>query len=154
MRKYDTFHTIEPAEIPPGTVLYRVLDPGSSDNSICWMRKAEFDELKSKADWRRRFAVWANWNGNGEFVTYTVPKGRPLKVWEGITSSQKLSSDPAGKNCYVAGGGKQIVLDPADLDKSHLSKRRPTGWGYSSFGENTKMVGVPTLTNNWYEAKK
>lgn len=40
------------------------------------MTKAEFDKLKSKDDWRRRFAVWANWNSNGEFVTYTVPKGK------------------------------------------------------------------------------
>jgi hypothetical protein len=59
--KFDTFHTMEPIEVPPGTTLYRVVDPASSDNNICWMTKAEFDKLKSKDDWRRRFAVWANW---------------------------------------------------------------------------------------------
>lgn len=86
--KFNTFHDMAPMEIPPGTTLYRVLDPGSSDNSICWMTKAEFDKLKNKDDWRRRFAVWANWNSNGEFVTYVVPPGKPLKVWEGVTGSQ------------------------------------------------------------------
>lgn len=160
--KYDTFHTMTAVEIPPGTTIYRIVDPASSDNSICWMRKEEFDKLNSKADWRRRFAVWANWNSNGEFVTYLVPPGKPLKVWQGITGSQKLSDDAGkaidagsgGKKFYLEGGAEQIVLEPKDLDKAYLGKRQPTGWSYSNFGEGTDMVGVPTLTNYWYEAKK
>ena len=159
--KFDTFHTMAPLEIAPGTTLYRVLDPASSDNSICWMSKAEFDKLKSKDDWRRTFAVWANWNTNGEFVTYVVPSGKPLKVWEGIVGSQELrdaaggaiSAGAGGKKFFLEGGARQIVLDPADLDKSHLGKRQPTGWGYSNFGESANMVGVPNLANNWYEKK-
>lgn len=160
--KFDTFHTMEPVEIPPGTTLYRVIDPGSYDNSICWMTKAEFDKLKSKDDWRQRFAVWANWNTNGEFVTYVVPPGKPLKVWEGITGSQELrdtaghavSAGAAGKKFFLEGGARQIVLNPADLEKGYLGKRQPTGWGYSNLGETTDMVGVPNLANNWYEPKK
>ncbi|MCZ4307149.1 hypothetical protein O4G98_20635 [Zoogloeaceae bacterium G21618-S1] len=161
VNKFDTFHTLETADIPPGTVLYRVIDPSSADNSICWMRKEEFDQLRSKDDWRDRFAVWANWNSNGEFVTYTVPPGKPLKVWEGETASQVLKdregnlikADDKGNHFWTAGGGKQIVLDPDDLDKAHLGKRQPTEWGYDSFGEGLDLVGVPTLTNNWYEKK-
>ncbi|MDP9911448.1 hypothetical protein J2W27_003572 [Variovorax boronicumulans] len=160
--KFDTFNTIERKDIPPGTTLYRIIDPGSGDNSICWMEKAEFDKLTSKDDWRRRFAVWANWNSNGEFVTYTVPKDKPLKTWEGIVGSQKLSDSVGntvsagdrGKSFYLEGGGRQIVLDPRDLDKAHLGKRQPTNWGYSNFDETTSMVGVPTLTNNWFEPRK
>lgn len=160
--KFNTFHTMAPMEIPPGTTIYRVLDPASSDNSICWMSKAEFDKLQSKDDWRRRFAVWANWNNNGEFVTYTVPPGKPLKVWEGVTGTQVLKDAQgqvvkagAGNQMYVLeGGARQIVLDPADLEKSRLGKRQATGWGYGNFGETPSMVGVPTLANNWYEAKK
>lgn len=148
--KFDTFHDIQPMEISPGTVLYRVVDPGSFDNSICWMTKAEFDKLKSKDDWRRYFAVWANWNSNGEFVTYTVPPGKPLKVWEGKAASQKM----VGTNYYLEGGARQIVLDPAHLDKGMLGKRQPTNWGYSSFGETLDLVGVPTLKNYWFESKK
>ncbi|MCZ4307151.1 hypothetical protein O4G98_20645 [Zoogloeaceae bacterium G21618-S1] len=138
-----------------------MIDPSSADNSICWMRKEEFDQLRSKDDWRDRFAVWANWNSNGEFVTYTVPPGKPLKVWEGETASQVLKdregnlikADDKGNHFWTAGGGKQIVLDPDDLDKAHLGKRQPTEWGYDSFGEGLDLVGVPTLTNNWYEKK-
>jgi len=160
--KYDTFHTMDPMEIPPGTTIYRVLDPSSSDNSICWMTAAEFDKLKSKDDWRRRFAVWANWNSNGEFVTYVVPPGKPLKVWEGVTGSQEMrdaagkaiSAGSGGKKFFLEGGARQIVLNPADLEIGHMGKRKPTGWGYSNFGESTSMVGVPTLTNYWYESKK
>ena len=159
--KYDTFHTLEAAEIPPGTVLYRVIDPTSADNSICWMRKEEFDQLRGKADWRDRFAVWANWNGNGEFVTYTVPPGSPLKVWEGETASQVLKdragnpvkADDKGSHFWTAGGGRQIVLDPADLDMAHLGRRQPTNWGYGNFSEHIALVGVPTLTNNWHKGK-
>ena len=35
--------------------------------------KATRDALKSKDEWRRRFAVWTSWNRNGEYVTYAVP---------------------------------------------------------------------------------
>ena len=53
------------------------------------MSKAEFEKLLSKDDWRRRFAVWSSWNGNGEFVTYAVPPGKGLNVWEGVTARKK-----------------------------------------------------------------
>lgn len=158
---FDTFHTLVSKPIPPGTVLYRVVDPGSFDNSVCWMSKQEFEALKSKAEWRERFAVWAHWNGNGEFVTYTVPPGKPLLVWEGETASQLLrdstgnvvKADAKGNLLWTAGGGRQIVLDPNDLDKAFVGKRQPTGWGYGSLGESVDMVGVPTLKNHWTEAK-
>jgi len=158
--KFDTFHSIEPREFPPGTTLYRVLDPNSADNSICWMSKEEFELLKSKDDWRERFAVWMNWNRNGEYVTYTVPPGKPLRTWEGEAASQELKDsagravkDASGKSIWAVGGGKQIVLDPADLDKAYLGKRQPTGWGYGDAGEKIDLVGVPTLTNYWFESK-
>jgi hypothetical protein len=148
--KFKTFHTIQEYEVKEGETIYRVLDPGSLDNSICWMSKAEFEKLKSKDDWRRRFAVWANWNTNGEVVTYTVPAGKSIKAWEGITGSQNIPKT----DYWLEGGARQILIDPADLEKGIIGKRKPTGWGYSNFGEHTDMVGVPTLTNNWYESKK
>lgn len=156
---FETFHTIVAKPLPPGTVLYRVVDPGSFDNSICWMTKEEFEKLTSKAEWRRKFAVWANWNDDGEFVTYTVPPGKPLLVWEGEAASQQLrdrsgrpvQADDKGNTFWTEGGGRQIVLDPKDLDKAHISRRRPTGWGYGSFGKRVEMTGVPVLTNNWRE---
>lgn len=134
-----------------GEVLYRVVDPTSADNSICWMRKAEFDALKSKSDWRRKFAVWANWNSNGEYITYTVPKGG-LNVWEGPAASQKLK-DLDGY--ILEGGGIQIVVDPKQLNPAYVSARQPTHWGYDSglhTGKGAELVGAPALlTNNWRE---
>lgn len=72
--KFDTFDaSMRASEIAPGDKLYRVVDPGSGDNRICWMREGEFSALTSKSDWRRRFAVWKSWNENGEYIVYTVP---------------------------------------------------------------------------------
>lgn len=154
---FKTFHTVRPDEMPPGTVLYRVLDPKSNDNSICWMTKAEFDKLRSKDDWRRKFAVWGNWNSNGEYVTYTVPPGPALKVWRGATASQQLKdtrgvpvqADDKGNFFWTEGGAEQIVLNPKDLKKEHLSPREFTGWGYDDFGHKPDLVGVPILQTNW-----
>lgn len=158
-KAFETFHAAKAVIIPEGEVLYRVVDPRSADNSICWMRESEFKKLRCKADWRRRFAVFSHWNSNGEYVTYVVPKGG-IKAWEGPAASQ-IYNDSAGsikkinngKDMLVLeGGAPQIVLDPKDLIYANVSKRYATGWGYDSglIGDSkTSMVGVPTLQNNW-----
>ena len=121
------------------------------------MREAEFKALKNKADWRKRFAVWKNWNGNGEYVTYTIPPGSKLKVWEGCAATQISRVDKA---VSLEGGGIQIVLNPAELQKEYLGKRQATHWGYTDpdlpgdvdiYGDK---VGLPKLTHNWAESKK
>jgi hypothetical protein len=142
---YATFHTMKGMTIPPGTKLYRVVDPTSRDNSICWMSEEEFKKLKSKDDWRRRLAVWAHWNSNGEYITYTVPPGAGLNVWEGVTASQKID----GTDYVLEGGARQIVLDPAHLEQSYLSPRKKTRWGYDDLGVQNSLVGVPVQKNNW-----
>ena len=158
---FKTFNTMKAVELGQGTSLYRVVDPTSNDNSICWMRASEYLKLKKREDWRRRFAVWASWNSNGEVVHYIVPKGG-MKVWEGKAASQILKNSKGqiqtangrGAMYVLEGGGKQIVLDPAQLIKSKVKPRRKTGWGYGSDLkdlENTDMVGVPTLKQNWYK---
>lgn len=145
---YGSFHG-NPRKLiyPPGTVLYRVVDPQSFDNAVFWMTKAEFDKLGSKAEWRRRFAVWGSWNGNGEYVTYTVPPGHGLRGWEGVVASQ---ADETGAGYVLQGGGRQIAVDPADLHIGFVGTRRTTNWGYSDFNDSRSLVGVPTLKNNWY----
>lgn len=144
---YKTFHTMEPKIYPPGTKFYRIVDPNSSDDSICWMSEAEFLKLKSKADWRRTFAVWANWNRNGEYVTYTVPSGPGMKVWEGKAASQEMN----GTKYVLEGGATQIVIHPDDLEISSIGPRQKTGWGYDDFGETTSLVGVPVQKNKLRE---
>ena len=150
--KFNTFEegTIQPVTIPPGETLYRVVAPNSYDNNAFWMREAEFKQLKSKSEWRRKFAVWASWNSNGEYVTYTVPPGKGLKVWEGKAASQEFKPNNRYK---LEGGSPQIALDPAELQKGNINKRQPTSWGYGDFGSNPDMTGVPVLKYNWYEKK-
>lgn len=153
--KFDTFDaSMQAVEIPLGEKLYRVVDPSSGDNSICWMREAEFKALKSKSEWRRRFAVWKSWNENGEYVVYTVPPGKTLKVWEGRAGTQ-LRKDASEYS--LEGGGVQIVLDPDSLQKEFTSPRMKTGWGYQDFDSDpvSPYLGLPKLKNkhNWYEKK-
>lgn len=161
---YNTFHKAKPVHIPEGEVLYRVLDPRSADNSICWMRESEYKNLKTKSDWRRYFAVFAHWNHNGEVVKYRVPTGG-INVWEGPTASQTYSNsmgklekaDSKGNIFVLEGGRNQIVLDPNDLIRANISKRQATPWGYDSGlvgGGKNSMVGVPRLEQNWYGDKK
>lgn len=159
--------------LPPGTILYRVVDPKSVDNSICWMTKAEFDKLLGKSEWRDRFAVWKHWNSNGEYLTYKVPEktiitlpdnktmeitGMP--VWRGTTASQQLKqktglvdevvkADNKGNSFWLDGGAEQIVVNPALLDTKHASKRKLTSWGYGEGDIDVNLVGVPSLERNW-----
>ncbi|WP_147695286.1 hypothetical protein [Vogesella mureinivorans] len=148
---YKTFdRSMRASEVLPGEKLYRVVDPKSSDNSICWMREAEFKALTSKADWRRGFAVKKGWNDNGEYVTYTVPPGQPLKVWEGRAATQDFKG---AEDIKLEGGSVQIVLDPAQLQKEYTGKRQATGWGYTDPefpGDTDAFIGIPRLTHNWY----
>jgi len=145
IKDYHTFHTMNAVTIPPGTKIFRIVDPKSKDNSICWMTEAEFRKLKSKDNWRRRFAVWENWNSNGEFVTYTVPQGPGLNVWEGVTASQKINKT----NYVLEGGATQLVINPSDMEKVYISPRIKTGWGYDELGTANDLVGVPAQKNNW-----
>ena len=159
----DAFETftkdIHADVLPPGTKIYRVLDPKSNDNSICWMTQAEYKALKNKADWRDRFAVWRNWNANGEVVTYTVPPGKGLPVWRGTTASQPfkdakkqvVKANDEGDAFWLQGGAEQLVVNPADLQKVHLGKREPTYWGYGEGDIDVSLVGVPVLKTNWKE---
>jgi hypothetical protein len=153
--KFNTFdNSMTGVEIPPGEIIYRVIDPNSSDNSICWMRKAEFEKLTSKSDWRKNFAVWKSWNENGEYVVYTVPPGQPLKVWEGRAATQVNEN---AKEYSLEGGAVQIVLDPSQLRKEFTGERRKTGWGYGDVAGDpvSPYLGLPKLENknNWYEPK-
>jgi hypothetical protein len=159
-RVFTTFHgDIIPDTLPPGTVLYRVVDPENYDNSVSWMTKAEFDKLHSKAEWRERFAVWRNWNANGEYLTYTVPPGKGMPVWRGKAASQEFKdragnvvlADDKGNKFWLEGGAEQIAVDPKRLDPKYASQRQYTGWGYDDSDVEVNLVGVPILERNWKE---
>lgn len=150
--KFNTFDSsMSAVELQPGEKLYRVVDPASSDNNICWMRESEFKKLNSKGDWRRKFAVWKSWNENGEYLIYTVPPGNPLKVWEGRAGTQINELD---KKYSLEGGAIQVVLDPSQLKSEYTAERLKTGWSYQDVDSDpvSPYLGLPKLENknNWY----
>lgn len=166
---YKTFSTLNAVELPPGTVLVRVVDPKSVDNSTCWMRLEEFNKLRSRDQWREQFAVKTHWNSNGEYITYTVPDGQPLKVWEGRAASQQITKQETrivngveeqheiDLGYFIPGGGMQIVVDPSQLNRLYISGRKQTNWHYGEVeyvDSGITFIGVPDLTQNvgnWYK---
>jgi hypothetical protein len=56
-----------------------------------------------------------------------------------------------GTNYVLEGGPRQIVIDPAHLEKPHLGPRQKTGWGYDDLGSTNRLVGVPVQNNNWFK---
>lgn len=147
--EFANFHgNVMPAKYPPGTVLYRIVDPTEKSfaSGQWWTSKAEFDAITSKDEWRRKFGVWRIWKSNGEFMTYQVPEGTTLKGWQGISASQEMY----GTGYTLEGGGLQILLDPYDLKSEHLQKRWPTHWGYNPYNPgNPRLIGVPVLQHKW-----
>jgi len=156
---FRTFSDVRADVLPPGTTIYRLLDPKSNDNSICWLTAKEFYLLRSKADWYDRLAVWKNWNGNGEYLSYTVPPGKGLPVWRGTTASQPfkdannqvVKANAQGDAFWVAGGAEQLVVNPADLQRASASARKPTNWLYGEGDIDANLIGVPPLNTNWRE---
>lgn len=108
----------EPIELPEGTKIYRIMDSESNPNGSYWT--STDPRTMSEAQWRSGAAVKGNWNGDGAFVEYEVPKGG-MKVWSGEAAPQ-ISSD--GVN-VLAGGGNQIWVPPGS---TNASAPISTGW--------------------------
>lgn len=93
--------------------LYRIVDPSNEGGGMFWMTEAEFKAVKSRDEWRSRFAVKPEWNQNGWVVEYEIKAGEELPVWRGSAASQELD----GTDYYLEGGGEQIVFYPGKRDE-------------------------------------
>lgn len=93
--------------------LYRIVDPSNEGAGIFWMTEKEYRAIKSRDEWRSKFAVKPEWNQNGWVVEYEVKVGEVLPVWRGPAASQELK----GTNYYLEGGGEQIVFFPNRRDE-------------------------------------
>jgi hypothetical protein len=111
------FNSAEPITLPPGTKLYRVIEDPAKGAGGYWSETLP----TGRAEWRRDYAVLEQWNGNGQYVEYTVPDGPGLKVWRGETAAQQYD----GMNFYLPGGGQQIWMVPGKIVPSAA---KPTGW--------------------------
>jgi hypothetical protein len=116
-------------ELFSGTVLYRVLDARASARGALWMSQAEFQKLKSKADWRRGFAAWNTWYAPTEYVTYTIPPNQSLDSWEGAVAPRQLAGTPY----WLEGGAIQTLIDPQQIEENYLSHRHPLDWADEEF---------------------
>ena len=99
---------LQKASIAGPAKLYRVIDPTGQGGGQYWMDEKSFKALKSRDDWREKFAVSPSFNQNGQYVVYEVPAGETLHVWRGTTASQKIDGTPY----HLNGGGDQIVFTP------------------------------------------
>lgn len=95
------------------TKLYRIVDPSNEGAGMFWISEAEFKAIKTRDEWRSRFAVKPEWNQNGWVVEYEVKAGEELHVWRGPAASQELD----GTDYYLEGGGEQIVFYPGKRDE-------------------------------------
>lgn len=103
---------IRPDVIVGPAKFYRVIDPSNEAGGIFWMSEAEFKAIKSRDEWRGKFAVKPEWNQNGWSVEYEVKAGESLPVWRGPAASQRLDDT----DYYLEGGGEQIVFFPGSRD--------------------------------------
>lgn len=113
-----SFHKIDADTIIGPAKLYRVVSPTNGAMGDCWVSEEVFHKLTQaavpKAAWRKHLAVWPDWNPNGQFVVFEVPKGETLKVWRGPTSSQLKK----GLDNNLEGGWEQIVFSPTKENKA------------------------------------
>ena len=113
----NTFVSTPTAEVlPEGTKLYRIVGDTSNPSGAFWTREMPATE----AEWRSAAAVKGEWNGDGGYVEYTIPKGG-LPAWTG-----KAAPQPAALPGYVLkGGGDQVVIP---VGSATPSSPMPTPW--------------------------
>ena len=115
-KEIASFASLAAHELKGPARLYRVIGPGSFASSRDWMTEEQFQALQRatdpKAAWRDHFAVWPDWNPDGQFVVYDVKVGETLKVWRGRAAEQTRSDM---KGFHLEGGWEQIKFDASVL---------------------------------------
>lgn len=112
-----SFHKLESYDITGPATLYRVTSPGNGAAGDCWIPEELFKKIMNapdpKTEWRKYFAVWPDWNADGQFVVMQIPPGQTVKGWRGPASSQ-VKEGLNGK--YLEGGWDQIIVKPASSE--------------------------------------
>jgi len=107
--------------LPEGAVLRRVVGQGNNPAGGFWVRADNFPA--TEAEWRSGAAVRGEWNGDGAYTEYVVPKGG-MNVWSGAARAQQSSDGVSA----LVGGTEQIVLDSTSLPSADALPIKPTGW--------------------------
>ncbi len=114
----NTFEaTPTPETLTESTKLYRVIGDGNNPSGDFWTRSLPATE----GDWRAGSAVKGEWNGDGGYVEYTVPKGG-LPAWTGTSAPQQA----ALPGYVLPGAADQVVvkLPPGAVPSAPI----PTPW--------------------------
>lgn len=94
--------------------LYRVVSPSNTGAGSDWMTEDVFRAIARSAmprnDWRKKLAVWPDWNPNGQFVVYEIKAGEKLKVWKGPASAQ-IKENGSLPDHFLEGGYEQVKFD-------------------------------------------
>src|SRR5690606_3433561 len=91
-KNIESFSKLVGVEIKGPARLFRIISPNSRAMSDCWISEKIFNDIQNSPDpraaWRKFLAVWPDWNGNGQFVTYDIKPGETLKAWKGPAAGQ------------------------------------------------------------------
>jgi hypothetical protein len=118
------FKTIKPVTIQAGTKFYRVI--GLDNFKGNYFLK---DLPKNELEFRKYFAVFKHWNGNGGYREITLKED--ILAYEGIAAPQQIfiKNDvyvlPGGLNQIWFPSGNKIPCDMSSVQNDIY----PTGWG-------------------------
>lgn len=105
---------MKPVTLQGPVKLYRVVSPSNSGAGSDWMAEDVFLAITRsptpRTDWRKKLAVWPDWNPNGQFVVYELKAGEQLKVWKGPASAQ-IKEQGVLPDHHLEGGYEQIKFD-------------------------------------------
>ncbi|MFT4247072.1 MAG: hypothetical protein QM581_03410 [Pseudomonas sp.] len=118
-----------------GETLYRVVDPTSGTFSTSWMSEDVWKQINAadnpRAAWRGGLGVKAEWNQNGQYITYTYnhAKDGDVMVWEGPASAQFLKDAEHPEAGFYEGGLEQIRFRPLE----QIKDAKPDGFVGAQF---------------------
>ncbi len=127
-KNITSFHKLAAVEIKGPAKLYRITSPSNGAMGDCWIPEELFNKIMAspdpKAAWRKHFAVWPDWNPNGQFVIYDIPRGESVKAWRGPASSQ-VKDKNIGLDAHLEGGWDQVIIKPkaSEWDKTRYYMR-------------------------------
>lgn len=110
------FQSAQPVDLPPGTLIQRVIPNASKAQGPYWALWIPGDE----ETWRSAYAVLDEFNPDGLVVQYRVPP-EGLKCWMGPASSQRSEAQK------LKGGGMQFYM-PHGTAKTQEKDITPSPW--------------------------
>ncbi len=110
-----------PETLPAGTKLYRIIGDDDSASGSYWSLDPP---PATEAEWRGSNAVLDPWNGDGGYVSSTVPD-EGLNVWSGPTAPQALAPDGTS---VLPGGATQIWVPRGTITPD--GPPMPTPWNH------------------------